>query len=140
MKQTTEKRHRTVAFRVWTGHKPAAAQAWLCNNSLTSHSSRTGISFGQLAFRVAPLVRQGGEFFSPLQWNVTPISRARWMKEKEVVSHWGEIGFASQDSKDCSNGLSLPVGGIRHEMASRLCFWLTHKPTEFTVQVFALYE
>ena len=22
MKQTTEKRHRTVAFRVWTGHKP----------------------------------------------------------------------------------------------------------------------
>lgn len=85
MKQTTEKRHRTVAFRVLTGHKPAAAQAWLPNRSLTSHSSHTGISFRQLAFRVAPLTRQGGEFF-PLT-NGTSLSfqeRGGWKRKKGV--------------------------------------------------------
>lgn len=63
LNQTTEKRQGIVAFRIWTGHKPAAAQAWLPSEPLTSHSSRTGISFRQLALGVAPLTRQRGEFF-----------------------------------------------------------------------------
>lgn len=115
LKQTTEKR--IAAFRVWTGLKPAAA--WLPSKPLTSHSSRTGISFRQLALRVAPLTHRSGEFF-PLA-NGTSFSfpeRGGWKREKWCPAGV-EIGFASQDSKDCSDGLSPPVGGKCHEMASR---------------------
>ncbi len=83
LNQTTERRQGIVAFRIWTGHKPAAAQAWLPSKPLTSHSSRTGISFRQLALCVAPLTRQRGEFF-PLA-NGTSFSfpeRGGWKREK----------------------------------------------------------
>lgn len=41
-----------VALRGWTGHRPAAAQTFLPSKPLTAHSSRTGISFRQLALCV----------------------------------------------------------------------------------------
>lgn len=54
------------------------------------------------------------------------------MKEREVVSRWGKIGFASQDSKDCSDGFVTPSGWEMSWDGFPLVFLaLAHKPTEF---------
>lgn len=130
-----------VALRVWTGHKSAATQAWLPSKPLTSRSSRTGISFRQLALSVAPLTRQGREFF-PLA-NGTPFSfpeRDRWERagEREVVSCWGKIGFCIPGLKGLQRWLVTPSGWeISWDGFLLGCLAPTHKPTEFVVQVFA---
>lgn len=64
-----DKKTRIAAFWDWQTRKPAAAQTFLVPSlflpsmPLTAHSSRTGISFRQLALHVAPVACQGAEFF-----------------------------------------------------------------------------
>lgn len=105
---------------------------------LTAHSSRTGISFRQLALHVAPLARQGGEFFPLFNGMSFPFpERGRWKGEKwrpagaEWLLHGGIPRTAAMPSH------SQLVGDVMRRLpASVFWLWCT-KPTELIVQLFA---
>lgn len=105
---------------------------------LTAHSSRTGISFRQLALHVAPLARQGGEFFPLFNGMSFPFpERGRWKGEKwrpagaEWLLHGGIPRTAAMPSH------SQLVGDVMRRLpASVFWHWCT-KPTELIVQLFA---